>query len=281
MTLLDALELLGLPMPRTKTLKCPAHEDKTPSLRLYPHTDSWYCFSCTANGDAYGLVAHFTDLPIAVVLARHGELPASSLKTRSHADIEQIIDRKLWSMGDALQLELRGASTDRQAVMWWDRWAELVELILDRDAPGYEQEQQCVRLERELAKMVEEIRQLKVLKDRKEYDDQELQRPELRSEVPDDGRHGGGDLSGSDTVGEVDHLRVESTPVDDATDGGVCQAHTRLLHRDWVACGGYGSGQRRADQVEGVQIQVTFRVEQEAKDCPLCVEQPPLRMGDL
>lgn len=34
---------------------CPFHNDKTPSLKIYP--DHFYCFGCGENGDATGFVA--------------------------------------------------------------------------------------------------------------------------------------------------------------------------------------------------------------------------------
>lgn len=30
---------------------CPFHEDRHPSLVVYPATDSFYCFGCRAGGD--------------------------------------------------------------------------------------------------------------------------------------------------------------------------------------------------------------------------------------
>lgn len=278
MKLADALDLCGLPWPRSKMLKCPEHADKTPSLRLYPNTDSFYCFSCGANGDAYGLVALLTGIPVAAVLARHSEPSTSLLRPRSHYDIDTLISKRLQEMGDTLQTELRGA-TDRQAVMWWDRWHDLMEEFIDPDAPGYERERACTRLETELGKMVESVRQLRVLKERGE-DGKGLQRTKLRSEVPDDGRHGGSSVPGPNPTGEGSDLRVEPTTPDDEADGGVRATHARLLHGDWVASRGDGLRLRWDHQVEGVQVQVSFGVEQEAADLPFRLEQPQADLGD-
>ena len=35
---------------------CPFHEDKNPSLAVYPETGSWYCFGCGKGGDAISWV---------------------------------------------------------------------------------------------------------------------------------------------------------------------------------------------------------------------------------
>ncbi len=40
---------------RNYTTQCPWHDDSTPSLVLYPHNDSFYCFGCTRWGDTINL----------------------------------------------------------------------------------------------------------------------------------------------------------------------------------------------------------------------------------
>jgi hypothetical protein len=68
----DALERAGKTVPRNGKLHCPAHNDKTPSLHLYPRTNSWTCFSCMRNGDGYGLYALLTGQDVADVLRSNG-----------------------------------------------------------------------------------------------------------------------------------------------------------------------------------------------------------------
>ncbi len=36
--------------------RCPFHQDRTPSLVVYPHSKSWWCFSCSEGGDAISFV---------------------------------------------------------------------------------------------------------------------------------------------------------------------------------------------------------------------------------
>ena len=38
------------------TGRCPFHEDRTPSLAVYPRTQSFYCFGCGASGDVIDFV---------------------------------------------------------------------------------------------------------------------------------------------------------------------------------------------------------------------------------
>lgn len=64
----DALDELSMERPRSNMVSCPKHSDSSPSLRLYD--DHFYCFSCGATGDQYGLIALFTDKPIGYVLSQ-------------------------------------------------------------------------------------------------------------------------------------------------------------------------------------------------------------------
>lgn len=48
------LKHYSLQANRNNMLKCPFHEVTEPSLKIYPNTDTFNCFGCTANGDALG-----------------------------------------------------------------------------------------------------------------------------------------------------------------------------------------------------------------------------------
>ena len=41
---------------------CPFHNEKTPSFTVYPETQSFYCFGCSAGGDAVGFVKRIENL---------------------------------------------------------------------------------------------------------------------------------------------------------------------------------------------------------------------------
>jgi DNA primase len=45
------LKHYGLEANRNHMLKCPFHEEKEPSLKIYPQTNTFNCFGCKANGD--------------------------------------------------------------------------------------------------------------------------------------------------------------------------------------------------------------------------------------
>jgi DNA primase len=54
LSILEVLHHYSLSPDRNNRLKCPFHDDKTPSMQVYPKTGTWTCFSgnCSAgSGD--------------------------------------------------------------------------------------------------------------------------------------------------------------------------------------------------------------------------------------
>ena len=46
----------GFKPNRAGFIPCPFHEDKTPSLKVYPGDRGWHCFSCDTGGSVIDLV---------------------------------------------------------------------------------------------------------------------------------------------------------------------------------------------------------------------------------
>ena len=69
-TMGEALEELGLELPRSRKLECPNHSDSDPSLHLFE--DSFYCFSCHKTGDGIGLIALYTGQDVRTLVAQRG-----------------------------------------------------------------------------------------------------------------------------------------------------------------------------------------------------------------
>lgn len=44
------------PRGRCLIARCPFHQDRTPSLAVFPHTQTWWCFGCNAGGDVFAFV---------------------------------------------------------------------------------------------------------------------------------------------------------------------------------------------------------------------------------
>ena len=55
-----AAERYGLPVNRSGMACCPFHDDRTPSMKLYP--DHFHCFGCGQTGDVIDLTAQLTGL---------------------------------------------------------------------------------------------------------------------------------------------------------------------------------------------------------------------------
>ena len=59
-TVKQAAALYGLPVTSTWMVRCPFHEDHTPSMKL--NDAYYYCFGCGATGDVIDLTARIFDL---------------------------------------------------------------------------------------------------------------------------------------------------------------------------------------------------------------------------
>lgn len=56
---LDFAERIGLKPNRAGFCCCPFHGEKTPSLKLYKDTNSWYCFGCHSGGDVITMAQQY------------------------------------------------------------------------------------------------------------------------------------------------------------------------------------------------------------------------------
>lgn len=80
----ELITKFGLEPNRAGYISCPAHDDKTPSLKLYPDSNTWWCFSCNSGSsviDIYMLITG-TDFSTAVTElgAEYGLTPDSVKK---------------------------------------------------------------------------------------------------------------------------------------------------------------------------------------------------------
>ncbi len=61
--------------------RCPFHDDFDPSLVVYAHNQSWYCFSCDVGGDVFKFVQLIEQVPFAEALQRLGECTIAAKRT--------------------------------------------------------------------------------------------------------------------------------------------------------------------------------------------------------
>jgi len=142
-TIFDALQTLGLRWPRSGKMSCPLHKDRTPSLQLYQ--DSYYCFSCSATGDAYGLIAIVTGQHINKVLREYGSkskqrASSATLKMvgpqameamvyRAWQDTNRLVYRRLHEVFGDFQTQVLVDEIERMGI----RLDELLSYLLSRD----------------------------------------------------------------------------------------------------------------------------------------------------
>ncbi|WP_044173207.1 CHC2 zinc finger domain-containing protein [Flectobacillus major] len=62
-SILQVAQDLGLEVNRNRMV-CPFHDENTPSLVLYPHTNSFYCFGCAKTGNSITLYAEIRQLSV-------------------------------------------------------------------------------------------------------------------------------------------------------------------------------------------------------------------------
>jgi DNA primase len=90
------------PSGRRLVGRCPFHEDRSPSLVVYPSNSSWYCFACDVGGDVFEFIKRIENISFAEALRRLGSpsfdtrtahpMPASTaVSSVSHALPEQSV----------------------------------------------------------------------------------------------------------------------------------------------------------------------------------------------
>lgn len=86
----ELLTRLNLQPNRAGFIHCPAHVDKTASLKIYIKTDSWSCFSCRRGGTVIDLYMHFMQVDFKTAnqeLAQMFGISTEPLSRRRQAEI--------------------------------------------------------------------------------------------------------------------------------------------------------------------------------------------------
>ena len=184
----EALDELGIELPRSRKLECPRHVDKTPSLHVYE--DGFYCHSCGQSGDGIGLIAWFTNMDVRQLLAeRSGDRPhrRAATKGMKRGDVARTTLRMYRTMHNDWFKWLHDQHADapqwlfeRQLDIWCQAFDDLRDKMLghglyteDGAMAPYLQEQEIATFARHLdsarAFVVEEVRQKKHAEVRNAY----------------------------------------------------------------------------------------------------------------
>ena len=81
---IDLADLIEEPVPRSRKICCPFHDEKTPSMHIYP--DHYYCFGCGAHGDHVDWLMRVEDLNHDEARARARQLGRAGRPRRAHGD---------------------------------------------------------------------------------------------------------------------------------------------------------------------------------------------------
>lgn len=242
MTLEQALEMLGKEWPRTNKIECAAgHQtpNGTPSLHLYEDTDSYYCFSCGANGDAYGLLALFTGRPIGDILHEY-----QGKAERERLD-PVVTRRELLSASYATWLNFLGAwHKEFDEVTDWlpveeraarkQRALDKVEAVWDGPLDIRRVEGSPAKLDREISEAILELNQATI----GEGVNRGLFGPGFQSEIHEPGRPGGERVREGQPSRILGSERVASTESVDEAHVGSDETFARLLQRRLPGRGG-------------------------------------------
>ena len=69
-TMRDVCAKYGYEPNRAGYINCPVHNEKTPSLKVYPGDGGWHCFGCGAGGSVINFVMQVFSLNFAQALVR-------------------------------------------------------------------------------------------------------------------------------------------------------------------------------------------------------------------
>ena len=72
-TIRSVCDKYGLEITRGGYICCPFHQEDTPSLKIYPQSNSYYCFGCGSGGDVISFVMHLFGLDFKGALSRLDE----------------------------------------------------------------------------------------------------------------------------------------------------------------------------------------------------------------
>ena len=124
-----ALETYGVEVNRTGYALCPFHDEKTGSLKVYPH--SFYCYGCGKGGDVITLVRSLFDLPFRDALRKVNEDFALCLPI----DEKPTIRQKREAQDKHRELERARERRKKQHDAAWSRYLDLLqELDVCKDA---------------------------------------------------------------------------------------------------------------------------------------------------
>lgn len=79
----------NLSVNKNNQVCCPFHDDKTPSLKIYPETNTYNCFGCGATGDVIQFIQDKENL------TKHEALKKATALASTKIDVRKASQNKL------------------------------------------------------------------------------------------------------------------------------------------------------------------------------------------
>lgn len=124
----DLLGRLGYTLGHSRKIKCPAHEDKTPSLHVYPNGLGWYCYSCGAGGSVIDFYMHYTRLDFTGAVTALADMYGIEGGQLKNTDKIAIVKRR--RITD--QKEKRKKEAEAEYEHWLKKW-KAAKAVMDQD----------------------------------------------------------------------------------------------------------------------------------------------------
>ena len=61
-SIVAVLQHYDIKINKNKQCLCPFHDDKTPSLKIYPETNTYNCFGCGKSGDTIQFIQEYENI---------------------------------------------------------------------------------------------------------------------------------------------------------------------------------------------------------------------------
>lgn len=128
----DLVARLGFTPNRAGFISCPAHLDKTPSLKIYTDDRGWYCFGCNQGGTVIDFYMHVCKVDFKHAMSDlqrlYGLADSEPLPRQARAEIARQRGRRR-----------KQNYLEEKEKEWFDRWSHY-KAILDQPHSEWSEE---------------------------------------------------------------------------------------------------------------------------------------------
>lgn len=104
----DLVRQYGIKIDRKGFCCCPFHNEKTASMKIYPKSNSYYCFGCGASGDIFRFVQDIDNCDFKTAfISLGGTYEEQSKEARMAANAKREREKKRREMAEQVKAKLR------------------------------------------------------------------------------------------------------------------------------------------------------------------------------